>query len=135
MVRMFTNGAPLFGNAKVFMSALKGKGIFGNLLASLAIMPIVFKSEADFEKLISTESKVFSIYAEGHVKSGTRLTRTEIHAVVDFRSAPPPGVDPRALAAAQQVAEATDPTGAAKEELDKVLKPTAGGTIIYYRVD
>jgi general secretion pathway protein K len=135
MVRMFTRGAPLFGNSKVFVNALKGKGMFGNLLASLGIMPVVFKSEADFEKLISTESKVFSIYAEGQVKSGTRQTRTEIHAVVDFRSAPPPGVDPRALAAAQQAAEIADPSGDAKAELDKVLKPTAGGTIIYYRVD
>jgi general secretion pathway protein K len=137
MVRMFTNGAPLFGSAKVFISALKGKGMFGQMLAALGILPVVFKSEADFEKLISTESKVFSIYAEGHVKSGTRLTRTQIHAVVDFRSAPAPGVDPRALAAAQNAAAQLPDAQAdqAKAEIEKALKPTAGGSIIYYRVD
>jgi general secretion pathway protein K len=137
MVRMFTNGAPLFGSAKVFISALKGKGMFGQMLAALGILPVVFKSEADFEKLISTESKVFSIYAEGHVKSGTRVTRTQIHAVVDFRSAPAPGVDPRALAAAQNAAAQLPDAQAeqAKAEIEKALKPTAGGSIIYYRVD
>jgi general secretion pathway protein K len=137
MVRMFTNGAPLFGSAKVFIAALKGKGMFGQLLAALGIMPVVFKSEADFEKLISTESKVFSIYAEGHVKSGTRLTRTQIHAVVDFRSAPAPGVDPRLLAAAQQAASQLTGSQAsqAQAQIDAALKPTAGGSIIYYRVD
>jgi general secretion pathway protein K len=135
MVRMFTNGAPLFGSPKVFVAALQGKGMFGQMLTALGIQPIVFDSADNFMKGVSTESKVFSIYAEGHVKSGKRFTRTEIHAVVDFRNAPPPGVDPRALAAAKQVADAQDPSGQASTEIDKVLKPTAGGTVIYYRVD
>ena len=135
MVRMFTNGAPLFGSPKVFISALKGKGMFGQLLATLGIQPVVLKSDADFEKLVSTESKVFSIYAEGHVQAGSRMTRTRIHAVVDFRAAPPPGVDPRAVAFAKQQAQASNASEESKAEIDKVLKPTAGGSIIYYRVD
>lgn len=148
MVRMFTNGAPLFGSPKVFISALKGKGMFGQMLAALGIQPVVLKSDADFEKLVSTESKVFSIYAEGHVRSGSRVTNTRIHAVVDFRAAPPPGVDPRALAFAQQMGQGSGSGGTSSgsssggtsgnstgSPLDKVLKPTAGGLIIYYRVD
>jgi outer membrane receptor protein involved in Fe transport len=40
---------------------------------------------------VTMESKVFSIYATGFVRSGKHETRSRIHAVVDFRGSPPPG--------------------------------------------
>ncbi len=133
MVRGFTRGAPLFGSPKVFINALKGKGMFGGIIASLGVQPVRLKSDAEFEKLVSTESKVFSIYATGHVGSGTRETRLSLHVVVDFRNAPPPGIDPRAVALAKGLAEATDPTGAQEQAIDAVLKPQSGGSIVYFR--
>jgi len=135
MVRGFTQGAPLFGSPKVFVNALKGKDMFGSILAALGVQPIKLKSDAEFEKLVSSESKVFSIYATGRVGSGTRETRTRLHAVVDFRNAPPPGVDPRVLDAQKQIAAAVDPSGATEQAIDAVLKPTSGGTIVYFRAD
>jgi general secretion pathway protein K len=50
--------------------------------------PVKFSSEADFAKSVSTESKVFSVYAVGVVKGFRRETRVREHVVVDFRSAP-----------------------------------------------
>jgi general secretion pathway protein K len=135
MVRGFTAGAPIFGSPKVFASALKGKGMFGSIMAMLPMEPIQLKSEAEFLKAISTESKVFSIYATGYVRAGKRETKTRVHAVVDFRGAPPPGVDARALDAAKDVAAALDPTGTTTQQIDAAIKPSPGGTIIYYRID
>ncbi len=146
MVRSFTKGAPLFGNPDVFISALKGKGgLFGPILAALGVMPVAFKSDAELKKQISTESKVFSIYATGRVKSGSRLTHTKIHAVVDFRAAPPPGVDTRSLEAAAAVADALGQaagsstpgagSSAAEAMIQAVMKPSPGGNIVYFRVD
>jgi general secretion pathway protein K len=147
MVRSFTKGAPLFGNPDVFISALKGKGgLFGPILAALGVMPVTFKSDAELKKQVSTESKVFSIYATGRVKSGSRLTHTKIHAVVDFRAAPPPGVDTRSLEAAAAVADALGQasgsgatpgagSSAAEAMIQAVMKPSPGGNIVYFRVD
>ncbi len=151
MVRMFTKGAPLFGSAEMFIGAMKGKGMFGNLLAALGIQPVTFKSDQVIVNQITTESKVFSIYATGHVQAGSRRTQTKIHAVVDFRAAPPPGVDTRALSAAAQVeaalgqpnqdpaeADAGAPTGAPsalEQAIQSVMKPSPGGSILYFRVD
>ena len=50
--------------------------------------PVVFKSQTEFQKSITTESKMFSIYAVGVKKGYRRETRVQIHAVVDFRNAP-----------------------------------------------
>jgi len=133
MVRGFTRGAPLFGSPKVFATALAGSGMFGGILTSLGVQPVKLKSPAEFEKLVSTESKVFSIYATGRVGSGTRETRTRLHVVVDFRNAPPPGVDPRLLDAAKTAAEAAAPGSDAAAAIDAVLKPQPGGTIVYFR--
>jgi general secretion pathway protein K len=152
MVRMFTRGAPLFGSPDLFITSMQGKGLFGPVLMSLGMTPVTFKSPADLKKQMNTESKVFSIYATGRVKSGSRITHTKIHAVVDFRAAPPPGVNMAALqtAAAAQAA-LTNSTGAAAtttspstsssaqggigQAIQAVMKPSPGGSIIYFRVD
>jgi general secretion pathway protein K len=135
MVRGFTAGAPIFGSPKVFANALKGKGMFGDIMTMLGIEPIQLKSQDDFLKSVSTESKVFSIYATGYVRAGTRETRTRIHAVVDFRGAPPPGVDARALDAAKDAASLLDPSGTTAQQIDAALKPSPGGNLVYWRID
>jgi hypothetical protein len=107
--------------------------------------------------MISVESKLFSIYASGYVRAGKRETRVRIHAVVDFRNAPPPG-------AAQQLNQmsqlnrllpgqngapppgnlpppqpgqpgATPNLNDPNTLLQAMLKPTPGGTIIHYKVE
>ena len=135
MVKGFTAGAPIFASPKVFANALKGKGMFGDIMTMLGIEPIQLKSQDDFLKSVSTESKVFSIYATGYVRAGTRETRTRIHAVVDFRGAPPPGMDARVLDAAKDAAATIDPTGTMTQQIDAALKPSPGGSIVYFRVE
>jgi general secretion pathway protein K len=113
LVKSFTAGAPLFGTPRAFLNALKGKGMFGSVLATLQLKPITLLSDAELLKAISTESKVFSIYATGTVKSGTRDTKVRLHAVVDFRGAPAPGVNPLLTQLANRLgAGGTSATGA-----------------------
>jgi general secretion pathway protein K len=91
MVRMFTQGAPIFSSANGFINTLKQQTPIGMMLKSFLNMdPIVFTSTTELQKTLSAESKVFSIIATGRVKSGQRDTRVRIHAVVDFRNAPTP---------------------------------------------
>ncbi len=68
----------------------------GPTLTALDIPPLPLVSDAELEKAINTESKVFSIYATGIVKSGNRTTTRRVHAVVDFRTAPHPSIRSRA---------------------------------------
>src|SRR5258708_31292652 len=86
MSQGITMGAPLFGSAGDFITAMKGQGMIGPLLAVLGVKPAKFQSEGDFAKSISTESKVFSIYSVGVVKGYKRETRVSVHTVVDFRA-------------------------------------------------
>jgi hypothetical protein len=110
-------------------------------------------------KMISVESKLFSIYATGVVKAGKRETRVRVHAVVDFRNAPPPGqattlaqlAQANALggANAQPGSVSNTPQGTAgtgngtgtpnpndpNAALAAMLKPTPGGTVIHYKVE
>lgn len=169
VVKTFTQGAPLFSSAKGFINALKGQGMFGSVFAMMDVKPIQLLSDAEFAKSISTESKVFSIYATGVVKSGKRETRRRIHAVVDFRNAPPPGMSPLgALGGLADLAGGgglgaggalgvlggvAGPAGASRVQstaqqpvldandlslgdgISAVLKPSAGGNVLYYRVE
>jgi general secretion pathway protein K len=153
MVRMFTRGAPIFGTPDVFVKAMAGKGMFGTMLATIGVQPVIFKSNQFLTDQITTESKVFSIYSTGHVQSGSRTTQTKIHAVVDFRAAPAPGMDTRTLATASamqnQMNQAASlaagnpdpnnpsptPTTNTITPIQAVMKPSPGGTIVYFRVD
>jgi len=60
----------------------------GPLLTAMGMQPVKFTSESEFQKSVTTESKMFSIYAVGVVKGYKRETRLSIHEVVDFRAAP-----------------------------------------------
>jgi hypothetical protein len=86
---------------------------------------------------ITVESKVFSIYATGYVKSGKRETRVRVHSVVDFRGAPaiggqgltPPGTPPAAAPTT------TPPPGGAPQGIPAALEPSTAGNVVYYRVE
>lgn len=146
MARGMSMGAPMFGGAKDFINTLKGKGQLGPLLASVGMKPVQFLSEADFANSISTESKVFSIYAVGVKKGYKRETRIKIHAVVDFRFSPglqqalgggtgalAGGAVPGA-AQASQVAVAGS-QGAVDGAIPGFGQPSTGGEIIYFRIE
>jgi general secretion pathway protein K len=182
MLRSFLPGLPMFKSPQEFVSTLQqtnqgttpagqtaapatagvnnGLGGGGSPVASimkaLGIPPIPVVSATETAKAVTTESKVFSIYATGYVRSGKRETSVRVHAVVDFRGSPSPQqLIARALAGAGLGATgaggagsagitngltATDPNaanslGTSAGSLLDALKPGPGGNIVYYRVD
>jgi general secretion pathway protein K len=143
MARGVTMGAPLFGSSKDFVNAMSGQGQVGPVLAAMGMKPIQFQSPAEFQKSITTESKMFSVYAVGVKKGYRRETRVQIHAVIDFRNAPAMGATAGTMGAtgttttpgtttpAATAASAT-PTGA--DAIAAANAPSTGGTIVYYKV-
>ena len=149
-------GVPLFSSPQMFLNALAtNKGPIGMMLKSIGMQPVPFLSLDQAGKMISVESKLFSIYATGTVRAGKRETRVRVHAVVDFRNAPPPG----AATTMAQMAQANNALNGANgpsapisgqaqplpgnpanpgdpnAALAALLKPTPGGTIIHYKVE
>jgi general secretion pathway protein K len=145
MVKSMTPGVPVFNTKKAFVNAVKGKGMIGAMLVPMGFQPVTLLRDNVFEDAITVESKVFSIYATGYVRAGKKETRTRIHAVIDLRNAPPPGAAmqnqlDRALQGGQApssgTTQDTTTTGSqSPESLEALLKPTPGGTFLYYRVD
>ena len=178
MLRSFMPGLPVFKNAKEFVSALQqtnqpatgapgapaagaapgglpGLGGGGSPIAmimkAMQIEPIPIMSPAETEKMVTTESKVFSIYATGYVRSGKRETSVRIHAVVDFRGAPSPqqligdllqrlqsggaGLPGQTTPTPATSASAQGANGTPPQGIPSVLKPGPGGNVVYYRVD
>lgn len=155
MMRGAMAGVPLFSSPQAFLNALgSNKGPLGMVLKSIGMQPVPFLSMDQAGKMISVESKLFSIYATGVVKAGKRETRVRVHAVVDFRNAPPPGAATTIAQMAQATAKlggANGPTGPVSGQalptagnpgnpndpnaaLAALLKPTPGGTIVHYKV-
>lgn len=148
MARGITMGAPLFGSPKDFVAAMTGQGQIGPLLAGLGMKPVQFQSPAEFQKQITTESKMFSIYAVGIKKGYRRETRVKIHAVVDFRNAPGLGGVPGATGLpgttgttgttnplAPATATATTGATAGADAITQANMPSTGGQVVYYRVE
>ena len=146
MAQGLTMGAPLFGSAGDFIATMKGGGMLGPLLTMFGMVPVKFQSESDFAKSITTESKVFSIYAVGVVKGYKRETRVKIHTVVDFRTTPPllPGASPSPSGSSP--AGATRPPGGGggqtvpvngtdPNSIAAALQPSVGGQILYYNIE
>ncbi|MRG93959.1 general secretion pathway protein GspK [Polyangium spumosum] len=86
-VRSFVRGIPLFSKPAQFRQIIKGQGMLGQMIGPM-IGPVVFQSDSEFDKSITTSSKVLSIYAEGVVPGRKRTTRVRIHAVIDTRQPP-----------------------------------------------
>lgn len=155
MAKGFTMGAPMFFSPKAFISTMKGQGMLGPILTTLGIEPVQFLSEAEMVKMVSTESRVFSIYADGVVPGFRRETRVRVHAVVDFRTAPPPGygqgfgldamagsadgTQPGAFGGSADTSATAGQFGAdgqlSENAIQGALVPNPGGTIIYWRME
>jgi len=147
MAKGITMGAPLFGSAGDFVAAMKGQGQLGPMLQLLGMKPVKFLSDSEFGKTITTESKMFSIYAIGVVKGYKRETRVRIHSVVDFRNAPAMGGStPTTTTAPGTGITQTPPAGSAGDKgglppgadpngIAAALTPSTGGTVVYYRID
>lgn len=156
MLRGSMAGIPLFSSPQAFMNALTNKGPFGEIFKAIGMEPVPFIAPGDAIKALSVESKLFSIYATGVVKSGKRETRVRVHAVVDFRNAPPPGAATTMAQMAQAQAAAAGRnavTGSVSGtglpgangtmpdpndpnlQMAALLKPTPGGSIIHYKVE
>jgi general secretion pathway protein K len=162
LIKGFTAGAPMFGNGNDFIKTMQGGGLLGPMLLAIGVQPVQFMSPAEAAKMLTTESKVFSIYSDGVVKGFRRETRVRVRAVVDFRSAPPPGFAPMygsspmgsGSAMAGQFGAvpavpgmmptagptggqfgATPPAGANPNGIMGALLPNPAGTIIYFRIE
>ncbi len=153
MARGITLGAPIFGSTQDFMAMMKGQGQLGPMLTLLGMKPVKFLSESEFLKSVTTESKMFSIYAVGVVKGYKRETRTSIHAVVDFRDAPQvkgpslgsvldsfTGGAPSASASASAVPTntaypMTGSGGLTTGPITAATAPNSGGQLIFYHIE
>lgn len=152
LIQGFTAGAPIFTSANDFIKTMKGQPPMGTLLAALGIKPIVFKSDADAAKAVTTESKMFSIYADGIVPGYQRMTKVRIHEVVDFRNAPPPGAAPllgpnglpanTGLPGSPPISPTATGTpgapgvpGGNPNGIAGALLPNPAGTVIYFRIE
>jgi general secretion pathway protein K len=145
MARGITMGAPLFGSTRDFTTALQGQGQIGPMLAAIGMKPVQFKSPAELQKAITTESKVFSIYSVGVKKGYRRETRVKLHAVIDFRNAPQPGATgapgttPSATPTTSALPGTTPPPtttpGQGADAIAAALQPSTGGNFLYFRVE
>ena len=147
LAKSFTAGAPLFSSGNDFINTMKGKGLIGPQLAAMGIEPVQFKSAREVRDTVTTKSKIFSIYAEGSTKNGTRETRVSIHAVVDFRNATdinqagPLGGLGGGGEERPEGRELTGPIGSGNtgqtgsiEDLLAAINTNPGGNMIYWRV-
>jgi general secretion pathway protein K len=142
MAKGITMGAPLFGSPGDFISMMKGQGMLGPLLTAMGMQPVSFTSESDFKKSITTESKMFSIYAVGVVKGYKRETRLSVHEVVDFRTAPIVSAAPSSSAAipAGSAAPPVQPVGSSSASPDATalaasMQPSTGGQVVYFHIE
>lgn len=138
MAQGISMGAPIFGTPADFIQMMKGQGQLGPLLTTMGMKPVKFQSESDFAKSISTESKVFSVYAVGVVKGYKRETRVRIHSVVDFRAAASlANLSGQAAAAASAAPSASAQTvpGQGPNAIASALQPSVGGQILYYTIE
>jgi hypothetical protein len=143
LVRAILGGVPVFGQGSDFTKVMQGQGsgIIGMVLKTLGLEPVQFSSVIEANKMLTAESKVFSIYATGEVPGYQRKTRIRLHTVVDFRGAPAPANAPAAAdptkppppkpAASAPAPSSTAPTDA----LSGALAPNPGGTVVYYRTE
>jgi len=147
MLRAFLGGIPVFGQGADFTKAMKGQGsgLVGTMLKTMiGLEPVQFKSDTEVNRVLTAESKVFSIYSTGEIPGYQRKTRIRLHTVVDFRGAPAPGAgtaQPNTTNPPNRPAT-PPPTGtvntvgsSSADPLSAALAPNPGGTIVYYRME
>jgi general secretion pathway protein K len=138
------SGIPVFGSPKQLLSALKGQGPMADVLKFANLDPITFLSDQSFQNGLTTESKVFSIYADGYVHVGKHETHVHIMSVVDFRKAPSvqdlvnqvqanaaqPTPTPPSSSTTTTTQQTTDDSA-----IQGALVPSTAGRVVYYRVN
>jgi len=135
------SGIPVFRSPAKLREALQGKGDFASYFETAGLEPILFISDREFEKGLSLESKVFSIYAEGHVRQGKRETHVRLLAVVDFRKAPTVQDLLSQVTAGTPADTPTSPEPSGDETTDDTtgisgaLVPSTAGRVVYFRVN
>jgi general secretion pathway protein K len=141
MAQGMFSGIPIFRAPKQLREALEGKGQFASFFEQAGIPSVTFLSAKGFESGLALESKVFSIYAEGHVRQGKRETRVRIMSVVDFRKAPTVE-DLVAKVTASTTSPTTPDTTSTSDEsssetagIQGALVPSTAGRVVYYRVN
>lgn len=89
LAKSLLGGIPLFPTPRAFIRAMQGRGgtAVVSIFKALGLEPVTFRAAREVQKGITTESKVFSIYADGVVPGRNRETRVRVHQVVDFRNA------------------------------------------------
>lgn len=145
LMRAFTAGAPVFTSPRNFVKVMQGQGPMGQMFTSmLGLEPVQFDSPNEAQRMVTTESKMFSIYAEGQVKGYRREARVRAHAVVDFRPGAQSGLAtgpgaPAPSASATTAAPPPAPGSSAALLAALPLGPTAGpegaGTLVYFRIE
>jgi len=138
LVKSFTAGAPLFGSPKDFIVTMQGGGMVGPYLAMGGISPVKFRSPAEMTKIITTESKVFSVYVTGVVPAQGRETRVTVHAVIDYRRAVTLADMARATGGATTDPSAISVPGLNGTTLDPAMARIAtspAGTVVYWRTE
>lgn len=152
LAKEISQGFPLFPTPKSFVRAMQGRGRgIGPLFQALGLEPVEFTNARQLQRSVTTEARVFSIYAEGVVTGRNRETRTRIHTVIDFRSANELGAEAEDPASEGDgdLEEEDEKTGASSsgtntgsamgelspEQLAKALASDPMGVIIYHRLD
>lgn len=136
LAKQVTQGAPLFKSPKAFVRALQGKGKgAGPLFAFFGLEPVEFKHPKQVEKSVATESRVFSIYAEGSVTSRSHVTHVGTHTVVDFRSANELGGAAKEDATAEDKQATPSTTELTPEQIAAAMASDPMGIIIYHRIE
>lgn len=154
LMRGFTAGAPVFPSPRSFVGAMQGKGMFGQVMTGmLGLEPVQFMNSNEVQRMVATESKMFSIYAEGQVKGYRREARVRAHAVVDFRAGAQAGLQNATGASGAAGAGGAGggapggagttgvagTTGAGDPRAALPTGPTAGpegaGTLVYFRIE
>ncbi len=130
LIQSFTTsmGIPVFTTPRDFVQTVQGRPPFGPMLAALGIQPFQITGN-QLEQAVTTESKVFSIFAEANVGHA----HVRIHAVVDMR--PQPGIPSAFLNASTGALVRPQPAGTTvvTTSTGSAAIVTPGGTLLYWR--
>lgn len=136
LVQGMLGGVPVFGSGNDFYNAITGKGKAGGIgsmvLGALGVQPIQVLpgKDRDLKNAVSTDSRFFSIYAEGVIPGNKRETRVRIHAVIDITGAQALSEATQGMPLPQQGGTPLTPA-----ELEQKIRLNPAGNIVYWRIE
>lgn len=136
LVQSMLGGVPVFGSGNDFYNAITGKGKAGGIgamvLGALGVQPIQVMAgkDRDLKNAVSTDSRFFSIYAEGVIPGNKRETRVRIHAVVDITGAQALSEETQGIPLPNQGGTPLTPV-----ELEQKIRLNPAGNIVYWRIE